>query len=118
VRDRFDDNTDGSNAYISVNNAGMQHGFVNTPSKWNITALKIQLSALKRGASMGRPATRDDAAMIVSMLNAFHAREEMYVPYTIDSLTARLGRAPELYAWEDIRMTPRAIGRRANRFAW
>ncbi len=110
VLDRFDDNTDGSNAYISVNNAGMQHGFVNTPSKWNITVLKMQLSAAKRaGSPLGRAATSKDAAAIVAMLNTFHAREEMYVPYTIDSLTARLERAPELYSWGNIRMTPRAI---------
>jgi hypothetical protein len=110
VLDRFDDNTDGSNAYISVNNAGMQHGFINTPSKWNISVLKMQLSAAKRaGAAAGRPATHADAATIVAMLNTFHARDEMYVPYTVDSLTARLERAPELYSWGNIRMTPRAI---------
>jgi hypothetical protein len=110
VLDRFDDNTDGSNAYISVNNAGMQHGFINTPNKWNTTVLRMQLSASKRaGGSGGRPATRDDAPAIVAMLNAFHARDEMYVPYTVESLTARLARAPELYSWGNVRMTPRAI---------
>ncbi len=110
VLDRFDDNTDGSNAYISVNNAGMQHGFINTPSKWDITALKMQLSAARRAAApAGRAATRDDAAAMVAMLNAGHAREEMYLPYTIESLTARLERAPELYSWRNIRMTSRAI---------
>jgi hypothetical protein len=110
VLDRFDDNTDGSNAFISVNNAGMQHGFMNTPSKWNINVLKMQLSAATRaGAASGRAATPADAAAIVATLNAFHTREEMYVPYTLESLTARLERAPELYSWRNIRMTPRAI---------
>lgn len=44
------------------------------------------------------PATIEDAPAIVEMLNSFHRDEEMYVPYTIDSLARRVARAPDLYS--------------------
>jgi hypothetical protein len=43
------------------------------------------------------------------MLNSFHGREEMYVPYTVESLRARLERAPELYSWDKVWITDRAV---------
>src|ERR1700722_15761177 len=38
ILDKYWSNVDGSHAYISVDNAGMQHGFINTPNKWSIEA--------------------------------------------------------------------------------
>ncbi len=110
ILDKYWSNVDGSNAYISVDNAGMQHGFINTPNKWSITALRIQLaSATLAGPAAGRPATPADAPAIVAMLNSFHGREEMYVPHTLDSFRARMERAPELYSWDKVWMTERAM---------
>jgi hypothetical protein len=110
ILDKYWSNVDGSSAYISVDNAGMQHGFINTPNKWSITALRLQLPcATLAGPAAGRPATPADAPAIVELLNSFHGREEMYVPYTVESLRARLERAPELYSWGNLWMTERAI---------
>ena len=110
ILDKYWPTVDGSSAYISVDNAGMQHGFINTPNKWSITALRIQLDCAQlAGPAAGRPATPADAPAIVELLNSFHRREEMYVPYTVESLRARLERAPELYSWDKMWITDRAI---------
>ena len=101
---------DGSNAYISVDNTGMQHGFINTPNKWPMTALRVQLLCRElAGPLVGRAATPTDAPKMVEMLNSFHESEEMYVPYTADSLVARLERAPGEYSWDKMRMTDNAM---------
>ena len=108
--DHYWKDVDGSNAYISVRNAGMQHGFANTPNKWPVTALRVQLACKDlAGPPKGRPATAFDAARIVEILNATHEREEMYVPYTIESIAARLERAPKQYSWGNLWMTDRAV---------
>ncbi len=110
ILDRYWSSVDGSNAYISVDNAGMQHGFINTPNKWSIPAFRIQLPcAALAGPDAGRPATPADAPALVDLLNSFHGREEMYLPYTVESLSARLGRAPELYSWDKVWMTGDAM---------
>jgi hypothetical protein len=108
--DHYWKDVDGSNAYISVRNAGMQHGFANTPNKWPVTALRVQLASDGlAGPPKGRPATSFDAARIVEILNATHEREEMYVPYTMESLGARLELAPKQYSWRHLWMTDRAV---------
>lgn len=104
------DRADGSNAYISVSNSGMQHGFINTPNKWPIAVLRAQLDCTALGGpAAGRPATIQDAPAIVEMLNAFHRDEELYVPYSVESFTRRVVRAPELYSWEKIWMSDAAV---------
>ncbi len=108
--DKYWSNVDGSNAYISVDNAGMQHGFINTPNKWSIAAFRVQLGcATLAGPAAGHPATPADTPAIVELLNSFHGREEMYVPYTVESLSARMERAPELYSWDKVWMTSSAM---------
>ena len=108
--DHYWKDVDGSNAYISVHNAGMQHGFLNTPNKWSITAQRVQLTcSTLAGRPAGRPATPDDAERVVEILNRTHQREEMYVPYTLESLTARLERAPLQYSWRNLWMTDGAV---------
>jgi hypothetical protein len=110
ILDKYWSNVDGSHAYISVDNAGMQHGFINTPNKWSIEAFRVQLGcSTLAGPAAGRAATPADAPAIVELLNAFHGREEMYLPYTVESLSARLKRAPELYSWDKVWMTSRAM---------
>jgi hypothetical protein len=39
----------------------------------------------------------EDAAAIADIINRCHDKEEMFLPYTAESLTARLERAPDLY---------------------
>jgi hypothetical protein len=108
--DHYWKDVDGSNAYISVHNASMQHGFLNTPNKWSITAQRVQLACSNlAGRSAGRVATPVDAARLVEILNRTHEREQMYVPYTAESLAARLERAPRQYGWHNLWLTDRAV---------
>jgi hypothetical protein len=101
---------DGSSAYIAVDNAGMQHGFRYTPDKWPGPLHRLRLLCARlAGPAFGRPATPDDAATIVARLNAFHADEEMFVPYTEARLAARLRRAPDLYGWDKLWLAGGAV---------
>ena len=101
---------DGSNAYISEDNAGMRHGFANTPNKWDVPVLRMQLPCVAlAGPAAGRPATPSDAETIVGLLNAFHGAEEMFVPYTTASLTARLERASAQYGWDKMWLADGAL---------
>ena len=110
ILDKYWSSVDGSNAYVSVDNAGMQHGFINTPDKWSNPVFRIQLDcAALAGPAAGREATAAEAPAIVELLNSFHGREEMYAPYTVESLSARLERAPELYSWNRVWMTEGAM---------
>ena len=100
----------GSNAFIAVDNAGMQHGFRHTPDKWPTTVLAVRVStASAAGPAHGRPATPADAEAIAGRLNAFHGEEEMFVPYTAQSLAARLERAPDLYGWGNLWLADGAV---------
>jgi hypothetical protein len=110
VLDKYRDRTDGSNAYISVDNLGMQHGFAGTPNKWPQVVHRIPLDcAALAGPPAGRSATEADAGAIVARLNAFHDAEEMFVPYTVDSFSRRMDRAPDLYAWDRIWLSDGAL---------
>ncbi|HYL57961.1 MAG TPA: hypothetical protein VEU51_03750 [Candidatus Acidoferrales bacterium] len=100
---------DGSSAYPSVDNAAMLKGFAGAP-KWRIQQIRAQLScASLAGPRVGRPATPDDAARIVEILNATHEEEEMYLPYTVESFTARMERSPKDYSWQNVWLTDRAV---------
>jgi len=110
VLDKYWPQVAGSNAFIAVDNAGMQHGFRNTPDKWPTTVLAARIATARlAGPSAGRPATPADAAAVVARLNAFHGGEEMFVPYTEASLAARLARAPDLYGWERVWLAEGAV---------
>jgi hypothetical protein len=100
----------GSQGFVSVDNAAMQRGFANTPNKWPVQALRCQLSGEKlAGPVAGRPATPGDAERIVALLNGYHEGEELYLPYTVETLTARLERAPEQYSWERLWLTDNSV---------
>lgn len=60
-------------------------------------------------APASRPAMRSDLGRIVEILNATHDREELFRPYTAESLTARLERASDLYSWSSLRISQRAV---------
>ncbi len=108
--DKYWPRVDGSCAFISIDNAGMQHGFTNTPNKWPQTVLRLQLDcAALAGPMIGRPARRADAVEIACRLNAFHGGEEMFVPYTEEGLARRVERAPDLYGWERLWLTDGAV---------
>jgi hypothetical protein len=108
--DHYFDDVDGSRAYISVENAGMQHGFTNTPNKWSKPIYRMQLATAKlAGPPAGRDATAAEAGAIVEIMNRCHEREEQYLPYTETSLVARVTRSQRDYSWSRLRMTDRAV---------
>ena len=99
----------GSTAYPSVDNAAMLRGFAGAP-RWSMHQIRAQLPcAPLAGQQIGRPATPRDAPRIVEILNATHERDEMYLPYTVESFTARVERSPRDYSWDRVRMTDRAV---------
>jgi GNAT superfamily N-acetyltransferase len=61
------------------------------------------------GPRHGRRATRDDADLIVEILNAAHRHEELYLPLTTDSLIARLERSPADYGWDNLLLGDGAV---------
>ncbi len=80
------------------------------PEKWDPGPVRVLLDcAVGSSLEVGRTATARDAARIVEILNACHGGEEMYCPYTVDSLKARLERSPEQYSWEHIRLGENAV---------
>jgi hypothetical protein len=108
--DKYWDHVDGSSAYISVDNAAMQHGFANTPNKWGQIVERVLLDcAALAGPRAGRPASPADCGAVVSQLNAFHAGEELFVPYDAASFAARVTRAPDLYAWDKVWLADGAV---------
>lgn len=56
-----------------------------------------------------RAATELDAEPIVEILNASHDAEEFFLPYSADSLRARMKRAPDLYGWGDMSVGSKAV---------
>ena len=110
VLDKYWPRVDGSQAYISVDNLAMQHGFRNTPNKWGQVVQRVLLDCAQlAGPTAGRAATPADAEAIAQRLNAFHGAEELFVPYDAASLAARMARAPDLYGWDRIWMTQRSL---------
>jgi len=108
--DHYFDEVDGSRAYISVENAGMQHGFTNTPNKWSKPIYRMQLATAKLAdGTAGRDATPGDTGAIVEIMNRCHEREEQYLPYDENSFAARVTRSPQDYSWSRVRMTDRAL---------
>lgn len=71
--------------------------------------LLLPVASMAGPRDAARPATPDDAQRIVEILNDSHAGEELYHPYTVETLTARLERDPSLYSWGNILLTDRAV---------
>ncbi|MGH6909623.1 MAG: hypothetical protein ACREE0_07975 [Phenylobacterium sp.] len=57
---------------------------------------------------LGRSATLADAARLVACLNDAHGEEELFCPYSADSLRERLSRAPDSYSWSSFLISERA----------
>lgn len=96
--------------YISPLNAHSQAFARSAPNKWSFGPAWVSLPCeANAGPPCGRPATREDADEIVSILNTGHEGEEMFLPYTADSLAERLGRDPEQYGWSSIWIAEGAV---------
>ncbi len=83
---------------------GMEHGRF-----WDVGASRLIIdTAHAAGEAPGRRAHASDVQRLVELFNVAHEQEELFVPYTANSLSTRLQRAPELYSWDNITMGARA----------
>lgn len=100
---------DGPVSFISPYNEATQRTHATAPNKWSIQPVRAVVEVAEHaGPPAGRVATPKDAAKVVEILNTCHEDEEGYVPYTSESLTARLSRAPDMYSWDRLWITDRA----------
>lgn len=87
--------------YVALDNASAAR--LGGPGSWSFGPMRSLIDcASVAGDDYGRVATPDDAPHIVEILNACHDGEEMFLPYTLESLKSRLERAPDLYSWENL----------------
>ncbi len=110
VGEPYKDRTDSTYWYISPTNEHSQGFARSAQNRWTFgpTMIGIDTNAFA-GPPAGRPATPDDAAAVVAMLNAAHEGEEMFLPYTAESLRARLARDPAMYSWDRLWLTEHAV---------
>src|SRR5205807_3475162 len=89
---------DCSYGYAARDNRAMQQAWANLSNKWPAGPTRVVLDCDRLAAEAGgRPATEADLSLVVDTINAGHADEEVFVPYTEGSLRERLARAPDLY---------------------
>jgi hypothetical protein len=104
----YDGRTDGAYGYTSLENAEAMR--IGGPGTWNAGVFRAVIDcAAVAGPQHGRNATPADAPTVVDILNRGHTHEEVYLPYSEASLTARLERAPDLYTWEHLRVGDGAV---------
>jgi hypothetical protein len=89
---------------------GNEAAIRSTPSRsadafWAVGASRLIIdTANVAGPTAGRPADASDIHHLVGLFNFAHQQEELFVPYTADSLSTRLLRATDLYSWHNIIM--------------
>ena len=77
--------------------------------RWPDMAERLVIDTGSTAATgLGRWATAADAGRLVALLNDTHGEEELFCPYSPDSLGERLARAPESYSWSSFRISERA----------
>jgi hypothetical protein len=95
-------------SYVAVGNTAALRVVPVPP--WSLCPERLVLDCrAQAGAPFGRNACADDAERVVELINAAHHREELFVPYTIERLAARLGREPALYGWPHLLLSERAV---------
>jgi hypothetical protein len=104
---KYRDHIDGTQAYISVDNLAVLHGFQTTPNRWDQIVQRVEFDCAGLAEPrIGRPAS---PANVAARLNAFHGDEELYVPYTAESFADRVERSPDLYGWDNVWLTDGAM---------
>lgn len=99
-------------AYVSVENEAMARLYGGV-RPWKAQPFRVPLPCAAL-ASDGSPADvgtaqASDADHIVGVLNTCHGLEELYYPYTKEAFAFRMQRAPDLYSWDDVLVSPRAV---------
>jgi hypothetical protein len=99
-------------AYVRPDNASAQR-LGGAEARWTTHPFRAVIDCAANAdadaVEVGRRAAPTDARHIVTLLNDFHGAEELFLPYTEDSLAERLTRAADLYTWKDLRVTDSAV---------
>lgn len=99
-------------AYFAVENDATRR-LNGAQATWSFQPYRAVLDcrelATRATGPIGRPATRRDANRIVELVNGCHAGEELFAPYTVESLSSRLDRAADVYSWPNLRLTDDAV---------
>jgi len=110
LQGKYRDRVDTSYWYIAPGNAPSQAYARGAANKWSFGPLWATLDTFAvAGPPAGRPATPADAERIAAVLNAYHEGEEMFLPYTAQSLSDRLSRDPAQYGWDNLWLTDDAV---------
>jgi hypothetical protein len=81
---------------------------------WPLGAARLTIdTAVAAAPPAGRPSEASDARRLVELFNLTHRNEELFVPYTEETLTMRMLRAPDVYSWRHV-----LIGERAALGVW
>jgi hypothetical protein len=104
----FDGPVEHAYGYRAIDNADAER--IRGPGTWNARVFRAVIDcAVVRGGDHGRPVTPADAPAVIDILNRGHAGEELYVPSTTASLTARFERAADLSTWKHVRIGDGAV---------
>lgn len=89
---------------IAKGNAAMQKDWAGRPGQWphGPTRFLIDVAATASASALADVVRGGSIADVVRILNAGHAADEGYSPYTEESFAARLARAPHLYGPDDV----------------
>lgn len=114
LRDIYDKPEQYFYGHFSLGNVAWKHvasqRVAPSPGMWRPGVMRARLHTDElAGPPAGRPAAAADAPRIVEVLNAFHGREEMYLPYTVGSFTSRVSKDPSLYGWDRVWIGDRAV---------
>jgi hypothetical protein len=104
----YNGRTDGAYGYTALDNAEAMR--IGGPGTWSAGVFRAVVDCRAvAGPPHGRKATRDDAARIAEVVNECHAEEEVFLPYSAETVTARLHRATDLYTWPNVRVSERSV---------
>jgi hypothetical protein len=93
---------EGTLSYIAARNVASRRAAF-SQARWSFGPVRAVLdTAVVAGPLVGRPALLLELPEVVEILNECHKREEGFAPYTLDSLSARLARAPSQYGTDEL----------------
>ena len=106
-------------AVVGRSSLGVGHSFVAADNdavlglsrgpRWPEMAERLVIDTGSAAATgLGRSATAADAERLVACLNDTHGEEELFCPYSLDSLRERLSREQNSYSWSSFLISERA----------
>jgi len=79
------------------------------PSEPERLSFDVQALAERAGDIEMRASSADDAPRVVELINGTHDSEQLFPPYTEASFAERLSRDANLYGWDQLRLSDRAV---------